>query len=317
MNIGLVLSGGVGKGAYHAGFLKALNEEIRCTPNQVTSISCASIGMFGGYAYAANKLDLLYDIWSQIHFDSVADVMYNVWFKHLLRDIIKTLVCEGDNLRIPMYAPICYLPFLHMDYCRLLGSYNKKWRSFILGAASYPFVSGGIHFFRGQLVIDGGIMDNIPVVPLLHHEKPDVIMVLHFVAGYKPRKSHTLYGIPIIDYDISLNSIHRKHSFDFHGDVLNARIQDGYEYGQYICSKLFNNGQNSLEELCAAAKIQKEREVFQRMDNVTFETWGQRLNEVFYPFISKTNVHIRDLYKNKPEQAAQTKEELYADEAMS
>lgn len=53
MNIGLVLSGGVAKGAYQAGFLKALEEEMGS--NHITSISCASIGLFSGYAFAERK----------------------------------------------------------------------------------------------------------------------------------------------------------------------------------------------------------------------------------------------------------------------
>lgn len=315
MNIGLVLGGGAAKGAYHAGFLKALNEDLKCTPNHVTSISCSSIGVFGGYAYSANKLDLLCDIWQQIHFDSIVDVMNSVWFKHFLKDMIKALATENDYLQIPVYSPICYFPLIHLEYGRLLGDYHKKWRRFMLGAVSYPIVSGGIHFFRGQLAIDGGAMDNIPIAPLLYNEKPDVILALHFNAGFKPRKIHVSRGIPIIDYDITIDSIYRKHSFDFHGDILNARIENGYEYGKRICSLLFNGGANTLQELCEAAKVQKDKEEIARMDNTTFESWVQLLNDIFYPFISKTKVRVRDLCV--PKAKTNELEELrHADEPM-
>lgn len=301
MNIGLVLSGGVAKGTYQIGFLKALNEEILNTRYKINCVSCASIGTFSGYAYAANKLDLLCDIWSKIHFDSTVDLLFEVWFRHFLKDSINLLINENDTLSIPVYTPICYLPFIHMDYFRLYGDYYKKWRRFMLGAVSYPVLSGGLHWFRGQVSFDGGAMDNIPVFPILVNEKPDLILVLHFEAGFKPRKKYLNYGIPIIDFDISIDSVLRKHSFDFHHDTIVRRIEDGYNYGKKICSSLFNGGKNDLEQVIAAAEEQKEREFVTRLSNVTFETWVQRLNEIFYPFISRTKIKVRDLRDRKKE----------------
>ena len=49
MKIGLVLAGGIAKGAYQAGFIKALKEELGDS-NEIVAISCASIGFFGAYA---------------------------------------------------------------------------------------------------------------------------------------------------------------------------------------------------------------------------------------------------------------------------
>lgn len=294
MNIGLVLSGGVAKGAYQAGFLKALEEEMGS--NHITSISCASIGLFSGYAFAAKKTDLLCDIWRRIHFDSSVDLAYEVWFKHYFKDLIGELVCKDDVLNIPVYAPICYVfPLIRMEYCKLYGRRIKNWDKFMLGAVSYPFLSGGVHFFRGQITFDGGVMDNIPVFPLIKYENPDAILILHFEAGYRPRRKYLLSGIPIVDYDISLNDIYRRHSFDFHGDTLLARLDRGYEYGKEICGKLFHGGENRLEEFCCAAERQKKMELKQRLDNITFETWVQRLNELFYPYVSHFPLKLRDL----------------------
>lgn len=193
MKIGLVLAGGVSKGAYQAGFLKAITEG-KAAQN-ISALSCSSIGLFGGYAFASGKIDLLCDFWQSTHFDSSVDLMLNIWFKHYLRDVISTLVKSEDVLSVPVYAPIVYLPFVHMNYCKLYGNYTKKWKRFIAGAISYPILTG-LHFFRGQIAFDGGLMDNIPVFPLIRFEKPDLILVLHFEPGWRPRKKYTLSGIP-------------------------------------------------------------------------------------------------------------------------
>ncbi len=296
MKIGLVMSGGVAKGAYQAGFIKALKETSGC---EVTCISCASIGILSGYAYAADKLDELWALWENVHFDSIADLAYNVWFKHYLRNMIKKIIREEDELNIPVYAPICYLPFPHMQYCKMQGRYIKKWYPFIRGAISFPFISGGIRFYRGQLVVDGGMMDNVPIQPLLYAEKPDLILVLHFEAGFKPRKRYLQKGIPIIDYDISLHNQFRKYTFNFHGDILKAMLHSGYEYGREICRQLFNDGKNSLEQLLEEAKKRRDMELSVRINNHTLDTIVQRANEIFYPFIRKKGNVIYDISKPK------------------
>lgn len=291
MNIGLVLAGGVAKGAYQAGFLKAINEESNFN---VSCISCASIGVFSGYAYSAGKIDKLIDIWNSVHFDSTVDFAGSVWFKHFLKDKVNELMDKEDFLSIPVYTPVCYLPFLHIDYCRMTGGYDKRWYNFMRSAASFPIIAGGIHFFRGQIALDGGLMDNIPVQTILRNERPDVILVLHFDAGYRPRKGYFDYGIPIIDYDISLHNMFRKRSFDFHGDTIKAMVQSGYEYGSEICAELFSGG-TGVDELIFFAERRRKKELPIRLNNTTWETWVQRVNEIFYPLIKNCGKKIYDV----------------------
>ncbi len=289
MNVGLVLSGGVAKGAYQAGFLKAMKEG----GVNVTSISCASIGIFGGYAYSADKVDKLVSMWQKIHFDNVFDLAGSVWFRHFLKNELTMMVENEDSLKIPLYAPVCYFPFLHMDYYKMYGDYDKRWYSFIRSAISFPFISGGVRFLKGQVALDGGLMDNIPVQPILFNEKPDVILVLHFAAGYRPRKSHVMCGIPILDFDISIHNMFRKRSFDFHGDTLKSMLDSGYEYGNYICKDLFDG--RSIEETLKNSEIIRNKELGLRFDNSTFETWVQRANDLLYPFVKKKGTKIREL----------------------
>lgn len=298
MKIGLVLSGGIAKGAYQAGLLKALDE---CSiTRHISAISCASIGIFSGYALSSGKISEFCDIWRKIHFDSPVDLAVEVWFKNYLKNLIRTFIKDEDYLSIPLYAPICYIiPLIRMEYCLLHGNCAKNWSKFILGAVSYPLITGGIHFFRGQITFDGGAMDNIPIFPLIKYERPDLILVLHFEANFRPRKIHTASGIPIVDYDISVGSPYKKHSFDFHSDTLNARMQYGYDYGMRLCNDVFYDNLHDFEKLCSAARIKQKREFSQRMDNVTFDTWVRRLNDLFYPYVSHSNIKLRRLTQNE------------------
>ena len=61
MKIGLVLSGGMAKGAYQIGALRAINKFI--PRDEITCISCASIGVLNGYAYVTDQLDVAEKMW--------------------------------------------------------------------------------------------------------------------------------------------------------------------------------------------------------------------------------------------------------------
>ena len=137
------------KGAYQAGFLKAF-EKLYGRDN-ISCVSGASIGALNGYAFCADKTEHIYDIWKSIHFDSVSDVMHNVWFHHFLSDSVHSIVSENDELKIPLYVPICYYPIVHLNYCRLYGKYNKKWYNFMRGAISFPFIAGAPKFYEGKV----------------------------------------------------------------------------------------------------------------------------------------------------------------------
>ena len=64
MNIGLVLSGGMAKGALQLGALYALSE---CIPlEEIKYVTCASVGTLNGYAYMTNKLERAKKMWSEL-----------------------------------------------------------------------------------------------------------------------------------------------------------------------------------------------------------------------------------------------------------
>ena len=70
--IGLVLSGGGGKGAYQVGVLKALAENGLL--DDVTAISGASIGAVNAMLYAMEDIELMYKAWEEIEMETVFDV---------------------------------------------------------------------------------------------------------------------------------------------------------------------------------------------------------------------------------------------------
>ncbi len=296
MKIGIVLSGGGAKGAYQAGFLKAIEDNIG--RKNISCVSSSSIGMFNSYMFCKDKTDDLISVWKDIHFDSMADMLWALWFKNFLGSTVNKLTSPEDVLNIPMYSPICYLPTFSMRYNKLVGKYNPKWKKFLKGAISYPIFAGPFRTFKGQLAIDGGAMDNIPVFPCLNptreEEKPDVILVLHLLSHYRVRKEFTESGIPIIDYDVSISNKFRKHFFDFHADTIDAMIDRGYEYGTGVCREVFADV-NDLDRIVACAAARRKEEAEARFDAKDGDMWIQKLNEIFYPIVRQCRKKIIDL----------------------
>ena len=68
MKIGLVLSGGMVRGALQIGALKAIREYL--APNEIEIMSCASIGALNGYAFAADRLKELESLWLSVCADN-------------------------------------------------------------------------------------------------------------------------------------------------------------------------------------------------------------------------------------------------------
>ena len=89
MNIGLVLSGGMAKGALQIGALKALNEYI--PREEIKFISCASIGVLNGYAYLMNRLDEAEEMWRIACSDDTRQFISQILRSSLLQKDIKEL----------------------------------------------------------------------------------------------------------------------------------------------------------------------------------------------------------------------------------
>lgn len=89
MNIGLVLSGGMAKGAYQIGALKALGNFIPL--NQFKYISCASVGVLNGYAYITQQLEKAHDMWRNICCENTRLFISQILKSSMLQQNIKKI----------------------------------------------------------------------------------------------------------------------------------------------------------------------------------------------------------------------------------
>ena len=206
MKIGLVLSGGGGKGAYELGVWKALDE--LGLAKYISVFSGTSIGAFNAILFAMNDMENADKLWEEVTMDKLVPISKTELFKRGIglylggknpqlakkflteklehgaisndgaREVInKYLDCDKvkENKKI-CYAACTQLPNYNVKYFKI-NDYDKELgSSIILASASLPLIYDSTERL-GEKFIDGGIADNTPIQPV-YGENCDVIIVV-------------------------------------------------------------------------------------------------------------------------------------------
>jgi NTE family protein len=174
--ISLVLSGGAARGAFHLGVLQALNElEI-----PVRAISGASIGAIVGAFYLAGKTPIeIFDFFDSNKFRKVLKFnihkgsLFRVDMEHKIFDEMLCGVKNIEELSRPLHVSVTDIKKGAVVYH---NNGNIKKLVYASGAL-YP-IFGLVDTDEGRF-IDGGLMDNFPIEPLLNTKYPILGVNLH------------------------------------------------------------------------------------------------------------------------------------------
>ncbi len=162
--IGIVLSGGAVRGLAHIGVLKAL-EEKGIKPDVVSGASAGAI--VGAFYCAGYSPDEMADIVKQINFLSHLRpnvVPKNSLFKIVnLENTLKKYIKEEkiENLNRELFVCVSNLNDGKPEYYNY-GEIGKLLRA----SSSLPILFEPVKIGK-NLYVDGGLMDNLPVEPLL------------------------------------------------------------------------------------------------------------------------------------------------------
>lgn len=174
--IGLVLTGGGGKGAYQVGVLKALRENGLL--DEVTAISGASIGAVNAMLYAMEDMDKMHQAWDEIDMETVFDIELEMIIEkrpHFSRDEMLNMISKYVNFeqirngKYKIYNSICKIvpgqDDLEVEY-RLLSEYDEDTiKKILLASTALPLIYEAVEI-EGNYYRDGGICDNMPIQPL-------------------------------------------------------------------------------------------------------------------------------------------------------
>lgn len=174
--IGVVLSGCASKGAYEIGCMQAIDDFFGT--GAITCVSASSIGGFIGQAYGMGRRQALEKAFRDM--DAGVYGRYILGFsnnKRAMADMEKLL--SGENQMVyEHYVTLWNVTEGKVEYRAFHQLPPEQLAQYMRAAISFPIFSRGL-VIDGKRYLDGALLDNIPVYPLVDKQL-DYIICIYF-----------------------------------------------------------------------------------------------------------------------------------------
>ncbi|RKD25213.1 Dynamin family protein [Caminicella sporogenes DSM 14501] len=299
--IGLVFSGGGGKGAYEIGVWKALNE-FNIKP---IAISGTSVGALNASLYVQGDLKKAIDVWNDIETkgiltinieDIIKKFSRNKLAKYVDLSMIPTFIRtrglfsqEGlkkvldevlecskiQNSDITFFACTCNVKNRTEKYFEVNKYDDERIKKILLASSAIPGVFDEINI-DGEIYFDGGLVDNTPIQPV-YEMNCDTIIVVHLnrktvIDKGRFPNTNIISIVPRRDLGGFI-----KGTLDFSNEGCKIRMKQGYEDACLILSK-FRELLEIEEKYERILKKIKEREKGnEEIKNKITQTYNERI----------------------------------------
>lgn len=271
-HIGLVLSGGMGKGAYQIGALTALNEFLK--PSDFEFISAASVGVLNTYAYLTGSLQKAYDIWASVNLQGDRRFITSVLRSSFLQDIITDIITDAA---IPgaFYVPLLDLQNKELDYYNFSGIPPEEIDPYLRASIAMPFYNKGIKI-GDKTLYDGAVVDNIPIYPVLKNELDYVICI--YFDDYNYVFEDYSYDGKIIKLTFPDNKRISNSVRISHESIMDM-LAEGYRRTREILSDIFAGGMDDLQSIYAGIERQNGED-YKKMVRITGDVIVTNMNKL-------------------------------------
>lgn len=254
MNIGLVLSGGMAKGAYQVGALRAIAQFLPM--DSLTHISCASVGVLNGFAFATNQLDRVEAMWYDLCSEGSRKIITQVLRSQLLQQDIQTLFENSDPLSSVFYCSLLDITNKNLIYRNLQPESRETLPLYLKASVAMPIYNRAV-VIDGISYFDGAMVDNIPVSPLMEHELDYLICVYFDDTCYQFENAH--FDNRIIKVAFPAKNMVRQ-SLIFRREGITDMIREGFDRTTGILSEVFAHGYEDLDAVYYAIKERGKHE---------------------------------------------------------
>lgn len=243
MNVGVVFAGGMAKGAYQVGSMKALSEFYK--PEDLSYISAASVGALNAYAFASGRLDMAVKLWRNL---------FKTKEKMLL-----TSIARGDYLgkaidRITKLKPNCkklYVPVFNIrertnNYTDLIGTTDEHAALLLRAAVAFVPIFKPVKV-DNRYCCDGAIIDDIPVYPLTKHPIDYIICIYFDEYNYIFESSQ--FDNKIIKISLYNREEVLKQSLWFTKEDTERMFREGYRKTKAVLDFVLSKGMDDPETI--------------------------------------------------------------------
>ena len=242
MHIGLVLSGGMGKGAYEIGALTAISEFF--DPSDFEYVSAASVGVLNTYAFLTNNLQKAREIWESVNLKGEKRFITSVLKSTFLQDVITSIVSH-EKIDKNFYVPLLDLGNRELLYYNFKDISPDEAAPYLRASIAMPFYNKGV-VIGDKALYDGAVVDNIPIYPVLKNNLDYVICIYFDDFNYifeDYTADNKIIKLTFPDDKIISNSINISH------DAIAYMMDEGYRRTKRILSDIFAAGTEDLEAI--------------------------------------------------------------------
>lgn len=210
---GIILSGGGARGIAHLGILKAL-EEFGIQPSIISGTSAGAIaGAFYAKGFGVDEILSIIKNGHFFNFSNLHIVKEGIFSMKGFEDIYKTYFKNNsfEDLTIPLFVAATDILKGEINYF-----FEGELSSSLLASSCIPVLFQPVHY-RGHYYVDGGVLNNFPIEPLLD-------------------KCHKIIGINVNSINKEEHKVHMKNVLDrsFHLALNSANIHKFAQCDLYI-----------------------------------------------------------------------------------
>ena len=288
MKVGLVLSGGGGKGAYEIGVWKAIKE--LNIDKYIKVVSGTSIGAINAALFAQDDFEEAKKMWKEVTIEKLLPINnrglirkgitltigsknMNLVKKYMSkqleqgdvpRDGAKDIIEKYINIdKLKRTQKICYvscteMPEFSAKYFRVNDYEEEKAKSILLATACLPMIYESEEI-EGRTYLDGGLVDNTPIRPV-YEEGCNIIIAVLLSKEAKIRRADFPDAkiIEIIPSDIETKILDGLLNLD--EESKNKRIQKGYNDTKNLLEPIFEMARYQYKEELERRSIEKKAE---------------------------------------------------------
>ncbi len=284
MKIGLILSGGMAKGAYQLGALRAINEYL--SPEDIQYVSVASVGIINAMAHFSGQLDWAVNKWMHIN-----DEKEKIFLSGMLKSkYFFDLVEEASTFPVPiekMYVPILNIMRREVIYPNLANATPELRAQYVKAAVAFPPFGKAVKI-DGRSYFDGALVDDIPFYPLVACDL-DYVICIYFDSYNYVFETDKFTG-KVIKIPFESDSKFLKTSFWFTRDSIQTMMEEGYRKTKEALDDVFSEGVDDIEMIYTRIRERDARHVGDTI-RITGDVIVSRANEVFRRFAKR---HINE-----------------------
>jgi NTE family protein len=236
--IGIAFEGCACRAAFHAGVAAALDE----ARVPVALSAGASSGSLIAAAFAAGRARELPSVWRSLAGRSVVSLRRAAWnrsifdLSHLVSTALRAALGGADLRSGPVEALIVATRLRDLKTIFYSSREEPDLAPALLGSCFFPILYGRPVRHRGDLLVDGGLTDNLPVEALARRGADDVIAVVTGADGTALKTPLRTRWRPRAD-GARVHVIHPRgnlalRSWDFDPDRMARALDEGHARGR-------------------------------------------------------------------------------------